>query len=431
MKRNTLLMLTALAAGWAVETTQASTPVGTEGADTAQCLYPSVDKAGRPHRIPAIATAKNGHIFAISDYRPCGNDIGYGEVDIKCRISTDHGKTWTPEFTFADGVGDNHGGEVWRTGFGDAAVVADAKRNEVLVMMVCGKTVCWHGNYIPGSKESNPNRVARVRVTYNKKTKQWDWTQPVEVTEQIYSQFVDEQGQPTVQSLFIGSGRICQSRQVKVGKYYRLYCAVWTKNQGNRVMYSDDFGENWYVLGTLAERPAPQGDEPKCEELPDGSVLLSSRKGYGRFFNIFKYTDVKKAEGKWGEVAASHDQEGGIRVGANSTNGEVMLVQARRNADGKKVPLLLQSLPAANNRAEVTIFYKPLETAANYDTPQHVAEKWEGSFRVTEKGSAYSTFCLQKDKKIGFFYEEEPGWYNIMYVPLSLERITEGKYSVR
>ena len=47
-----------------------------------------------PYRIPAICTAKNGQIVAISDYRPCGGDIGFGEVDIKARISTDNGKTW-------------------------------------------------------------------------------------------------------------------------------------------------------------------------------------------------------------------------------------------------------------------------------------------------------------------------------------------------
>ena len=50
---------------------------------------------GHPYRIPAIATAANGDIFAICDYRPCGNDIGYGEVDLVCRVSSDNGVTWT------------------------------------------------------------------------------------------------------------------------------------------------------------------------------------------------------------------------------------------------------------------------------------------------------------------------------------------------
>ena len=68
-------------------------------------LYATPDANGKPYRIPAIATAPNGHIFGIADNRPCGNDIGYGEVDIKCRISTDHGATWGDEFFVADGRG--------------------------------------------------------------------------------------------------------------------------------------------------------------------------------------------------------------------------------------------------------------------------------------------------------------------------------------
>ena len=51
-----------------------------------QNLFITNPESARPYRIPAIAAAPNGDVFAISDYRPCGNDIGSGEVDIKCRI---------------------------------------------------------------------------------------------------------------------------------------------------------------------------------------------------------------------------------------------------------------------------------------------------------------------------------------------------------
>ena len=131
---------------------------------------------GRPYRIPAIATAPNGDIFAVCDYRPCGNDIGYGEVDIKCRISKDNGTTWGEEFFVANGQGGDI--NVMTTGFGDAAVVADHKQNKLLVLMVCGRTVCWYGRWHPDSTltSSNINRVARVYATYNKKTRAWEWT---------------------------------------------------------------------------------------------------------------------------------------------------------------------------------------------------------------------------------------------------------------
>jgi len=400
-----------------------------------QYLYytPNLDAAEKPYRIPAIATAKNGDLFAISDFRPCGNDIGYGEVDMKCRISTDNGQTWGEEFTIGEGLGDDNGGEVWKTGFGDAAIVADRERNELLVMAVCGKTVCWNANYIPNSPESNPNRVAQMRAVYNESTGQWEWTKPVEVTESVYSIFVDKAGKPTVKTLFIGSGRICQSRVVKKGDYYRLYCSVWTHiwhNGGNRVIYSDDFGKTWNVLGTLADRPALQGDEPKCEELPDGSVILSSRKGGGRFFNVFRFDDDTYTTGKWDKVVASNEAQGGIKVGANSTNGEILYYEGATDAQGNKVNLMLQSIPAGEGRSNVTMFYKVIDPAQKY-TAATFSENWTKGMEISHRGSAYSTMSIQADGCIAFFYEEEPYWYNMVYVPLSIEQLTNGAYKGR
>ena len=102
-------------------------------------------------------------------------------------------------------------------------------------------------------------------------------------------------------------------------------------------------------------------DEPKCEELPDGSVVLSSRKGAGRFFNIYKYSDdPKKMDGVWGDVVASDQQRGGIKVGRNSTNGEILILQARRKADGAQRTLALQSLPTGDGRSDVKIYWKDI-----------------------------------------------------------------------
>ena len=40
-----------------------------------------------PYRIPAIAVNRRGELIAVSDYRPCGGDIGFGKVDLRYRIS--------------------------------------------------------------------------------------------------------------------------------------------------------------------------------------------------------------------------------------------------------------------------------------------------------------------------------------------------------
>ena len=34
----------------------------------------------------------------------------------------------------------------------------------------------------------------------------------------------------------------------------------------------------------------------------------------------------------------------------------------------------------------------------------------------------------QADGRIAFFYEEEPNYYQMVYVPLSIETITSGNY---
>ncbi len=181
------------------------------------------------------------------------------------------------------------------------------------------------------------------------------------------------------------------------------------------------------MLGSAVESCAPKGDEPKCEELPDGSVLLSSRKHGGRFFNVFRYTDAKRAKGIWGYPVDSRTAPGGISNEGTPCNGEILIIPARR-ADGARTHLALQSIPAGPGRSNVTIYWKELAAPSDYNTPLRFASGWQGSFLVTDKGSAYSTMTLQKDGRIGFFYEEEPQYYQMLYRSLGLDEITGGRF---
>ncbi len=404
-----------------------------------QYLYYSPDEKGVPYRIPAIVTTANGYVFAINDYRPCGNDIGFGEVDLVMRHSAAAGKawdghSWTEPVKIADGLG-NAATEIWKVGFGDPAVVADREKNEILVMSVCGNRVCWHGNYGAGTKENpeNPNRMARLRIKFNETTGIWEATQPKEVTYEIYPLFKDKNGKAHVGSMFIGAGRMAQSSMIKVGEYYRIYCAVWAVETGsyrhhNYALYSDDFGETWHLLGELGndynDSPAPLGNEPKCEELPDGSVLLSSRKGNGRYYNVFHYTNFERAEGYWdGAVAtdkvedpgcctvASKFGQGTLKFGDNDTNGEILRIGN----------ILFQSVPTGNRRSDVAVFYKHLSDDPATYTPTELSKGWR-KIEITDKESAYSSMCILPDgKSIGLYYEEEPGGYSMVYVPVELE----------
>ena len=99
--------------------------------------------------------------------------------------------------------------------------------------------------------------------------------------------------------------------------------------------------------------------------------------------------------------------------------------------------LLLQSLPLGPGRSNVGIYYKELASPSDYATPQAVASQWTGRYQVSKLPSAYSTMTQQRDRSLGFFYEEEThcttkgGGYTMVYRNLSIEQITEGKYRAR
>ena len=109
--------------------------------------------------------------------------------------------------------------------------MADRTSSEVLIIAVAGCTVYGNGN----TTRQNPNMIATIHSTDNGET----WAAPYNATEDIYSLF--DSGNP-MQSAFVGGGKIFQSRIVKKDKYYRLYAAMCARPNGNRVIYSDDFG---------------------------------------------------------------------------------------------------------------------------------------------------------------------------------------------
>ena len=366
-----------------------------------------------PYRIPAIATTKNGTLIAVADYRYCYSDIGFGPVDLHYRLSHDNGLTWGEERVLADGTGDETDVQnpqtAWRYAFGDCAIVADRESQEVAVLCVGGKTV-YHR-----ARRQNPNRVVLFRSHDGGET----WDKGREITEEIYGLF-DQRREGPINSLFVGSGKIHQSRYVKVGNFYRLYAALCTLS-GNFVIYSDDFGDTWRVLGDPNHSPARDGDEPKCEELPNGSVILSSRY-QGRLFNIFTFTDAARAEGSWDLRAKALD----MKNVQNACNGEIILLPVTRKKDSKKVWIALQSIPFGPNRTNGGFYYH--ELLADHEGAALFAYNWKKGLQVSTQSSAYSTFTLQKDGKLGFLWEEGPTGYNIDYRPISIEEITLNEY---
>lgn len=394
-------------------------------------LFRTFTSEAIPYRIPAIAKTNDGALVAVADYRFCRADIGFGHIDLHCRISDDNGKHWGDLFTIIEGDGkkvDNNPNLSLTAGYGDPCIVADRESNRLLLVCVCG-----YQTYFAATREY-PNQVARLYSEDGGKT----WSKPEVITEQFYAPLDNSKVGP-IQSMFIGSGRIHQSRYTKVGDYYRLYACMLARDKDNNfcnfVVYSDDFGGQWNILGGVDVAPVPAGgDEPKTEELPDGSLLLSSRCGGGRLYNIFKFTDAAAAKGEWGKAAFSGEKNNGVTALGNSCNGEVLVLPVTRNEDGKEMYIVLQSLPFGNGRTNVGIYYKELSVAGDFDTPDNFAKDWDGRYQVTHKASAYSTMIQQQDGSIAFVYEEDTygtngGGYTIAYKNFTIDEITNGQYS--
>ncbi len=358
------------------------------------------------YRIPAIVKTGTNRLVAISDYRHSHDDIGrdnHGtgtlQVDLVMRTSEDNGLTWTDKVTIAEGN--------QNFGYGDAAAVANG--DNILVMAVAGNV------FYAYASSSSKQRTYRIYSTDNGDS----WTKE-EISSNLYTLF------PNGYGMFFGSGKLVVDPDFNGSGNARVYGAVLLKDSNgerNYVLYSDDWGATWNILGGIS--PASQ-NEPKVEILPNGQILLSSRRSGGRTFNVFTYSNKATSEGTW-DTAAN-----GCNNGGNSTNGEIICLDAKRT-NGQPTKILLQSQPSASARSNVSIWYKEL-TGDNF-TASDIASGWTKGLQVSDQLSAYSAMCLQENGEVALFFEEAPCHnddatygYSMVYVPLTIEEATANAF---
>lgn len=378
-----------------------------------------------PYRIPAIAVAKNGDVIAVADHRLDKRDIGYGEVDMYARISTDNGANWGEATKIADGTG-NSG---FDCGFGDAAIVADRERNELLVMTVAGKVVFANGS------STSHNHMAMIKGNYNETEKKWVWSTPSNVTDKFLG--TSSSLLPNAYTMFIASGRMLQSSYKAAGKeYYRVYAALLVKDSSssyyNVVIYTDDFGANWSLL--TSDKAITSADEAKLEELPNGDILISSRTKGGRIFNVYSMST-----GKWATNQITYT----FASNAEACNGELMIYKGLYKVgenSGKTYDVLLQSLPTASSRGNLKVYYQAVDNNSSLSTLT-ATSAWKEGKTIDSDKAAYSTMAIQADKKIGFMYEDNytlkslglfQGNYDyadIAYLSVSIEEMTNNAYT--
>ncbi|MGV3128911.1 LPXTG cell wall anchor domain-containing protein [Staphylococcus simulans] len=369
------------------------------------------------YRIPAIASTGDGHVVAVADYRYNDAwDLGHHRIDLLVKHSINNGESWGTETNITKEYTSK------TIGYGDAALVADRNSNKLVILSAYGDKGYWHKVPEYVSTRKDPLRIARLVSNDGGYT----FEKPQDITQKIYGL------NDNWTRLFAASGRIMQSRYVKVGDYYRIYTSILEgqpDSNNNYVLYSDDLGENWNILGDT-HSPVPKGDEAKIEELPNGNVVIFSRTAGGRIVNVFTYDkkDKRFATGTW----ERKPEKVTLGDGA-STNGETLVVYAKNLKTNQYTYLLLQSLPTIDkSRKGVGIYYKAL--SVNDKTAKDIVRGWNpNDFYLIQKGeSAYPTMTVLKKGEIGFLYEDKMFnlGYDIQYLNLNLKTITNGLYEM-
>lgn len=398
-----------------------------------------------PWRIPSMAKFSNGDIIALGGKLLCGNDVGNGRCDIFARISKDNGKTWGETILVAEGTGEigvltgGNDGSNETEGYGDAAIVIDKEKDKILIICATG-SVDYSLSKTQDLDYSKAIRIARIYGKYEDDS--LTFSQPEDITHDIYSLV------PCVNTgIFVASGNICQSNIIRKGSANRIYMSLTARNFGNYVVYSDDFGMSWNVLGDNSQPAHLEADEAKCAELPNGDLLLSGRVTGCRLFNIYRFYSLNDGTGRWDNELYSKEGYNGIEYGSNRCNGELLCIEAIRNSDGANTYLVLQSVPTGDKREDLAIFYKEINEISTYSTLYDFCSNWY-QYLVHEGKAGYSTLCQTSDGMIGIYYEanetrdthvvkHQDGssfWgvgYDLVYEQLSLESITGGQFSVK
>ena len=349
-------------------------------------IYQPGDYNSANYRIPAVITAKDGSIVAVTDKRKFNEGDLPQDIDIVCNRSTDGGHTWSEPYTIALGTGYNHG-------FGDCALAWSNDDNGLIAAFVGGQGL-WN------STPENPIRSYIARSYDNGQT----WTEPEDITDFIFGANCIIPEHQTWRASFFGSGNGLRTSTGRI----MFVAAIREGNAqslNNYAIYSDDNGQTWQVSG----RASVGGDEAKVTELSDGRILMSIRHSNRRWYNISEDGGEtwQPNTSTWNDLIAP------------ACNGDMIRFTSENQGQDKN--RLLHSLPYGNSREKVTVY-------VSYDEGQ----TWPTSKCIVPYSAAYSSLCILPDGTIGLYVEESyagASGYSTVFYNFSLEWLTDGNDS--
>ncbi len=355
---------------------------GTE-TPTRTVIYRPGDYGSANYRIPAVITAKDGSIVAVTDKRKYNEGDLPQDIDIVCNRSTDGGLTWSEPFTIALGTGYNQG-------FGDCALAWSNDENGLIAAFVGGVGL-WN------STPTNPIRSYIARSYDNGQT----WTEPEDITHFIFGADCVIPEHQSWRASFFGSGNGLRTSTGRI-MFVAAIREGSAQSLNNYAVYSDDNGQTWQVSG----RASVGGDEAKVTELVDGRILMSIRHAGNRWYNISEDGGEtwQPSTSTWTDIMAP------------ACNGDLIRYTSINNGDDRN--RLLHSVPYGNSRTDVSVY-------VSYDE----GETWPVRKCIVPYSSAYSSLCILPDGTIGLYVEEAPdsgSGYSTVFYNFSLEWLTDG-----
>ena len=354
-------------------------------------LFEMNEAGSKFYRIPALVKAADGALVAIADKR--GDALGDlpNIITIVSKRSTDGGKTWSDMSTVAKGD------TVAKCGYGDAVVIADEKRGN-LVAVFSGNNGLWH---------SNEESLIRTYTAISKDNGH-SWGKVSDITDQVYGGVY---GEGTRYGLFTGSGSGVQLKHGKHAGRIMLVVAArndatWGGTMSNYAIYSDDGGISWQASKTPG---CTDGDEAKVVELSNGNILMSIRNRHKGNRLFATSTDGGET---WSEPKVN------TTILDPACNGDIIAYTHK----GKG--LLLHSLPASpTTRENVSVYVS-----------EDNGETWTAKRSIYKGYSAYSSLQVLDDGTIGIIVEEGkwdgnlPGedGFNLAFYRFNLAWLMEG-----
>ena len=346
-------------------------------------IYQPGDYNSMNYRIPAVITAKDGSIVAVTDKRKFNEGDLPQDIDIVCNRSTDGGHTWSEPYTIALGTGVNHG-------FGDCALAWSNDDNGLIAAFVGGVGL-WN------STPSNPIRSYISKSYDNGQT----WTEPEDITHFIFGDNCIIPEHQTWRASFFGSGNGLRTSTGRI-MFVAAIREGSAQSLNNYAVYSDDNGETWHVSG----RASVGGDEAKVTELVDGRILMSIRHAGNRWYNI-----SEDGGETWQPTTSTW-----YDITAPACNGDMIRYTSVNQGHDRN--RLLHSVPYGNSRTDVTVY-------VSYDE----GESWPVKKCIVPYSSAYSSLCILPDGTIGLYVEEEyagASGYSTVFYNFSLNWLTDG-----